>query len=620
MIDIGRQCAIAEPSSTTVNSWLACKSQRWLLIIDNADNTHIDYSDYMPSSKRGDILLTTRNPECAAYATVGSESLGGLGIDFAKELLLKATRTPEIQWKEKERAALTVIKTLGSHTLAIIQAGAFVWRKRCSLEEYPVIFQQQKKPLLKFHSSANVSTYGDVYKTFEVSAEYLQNSGLPEDLDALNLLHIFAFMHNNETSETLFQRASEYATELQNSGSIDDEEVFSLSVRHIARVPEYMQQGWSSNPQNRSRWREARAILESLSLITVREDHGSIDISMHSLVHAWAKERQDHQNRCMAWQSAATVLALSCEGWYDFCPFFTYLQPHVRACVSHEVDSFIENISDMEAAQLVVQLAYVLYRMKEWSSLSSLVQYTRLRLQDKDGVKKEIREELKTLTAQVYVDKGDYGEAVKMFRDVLEARAQRLAEDDSGRLDSQHNLGDAYQANGQIDEAIELLEHVVKVREKLAEDHPDRLASQHNLADAYQANGQIDEAIELLEHVVEIRREKLAEDHPDRLVSEHNLAIAYQANGQIDEAIELLEYVISIKIEKLAEDHPDRLASQHQLAVTYQANGQIDEAIELLKHVVSVKKEKLAEDNPSRLASQHALTQAYQAKRQVEKG
>ena len=54
------------------------------------------------------------------------------------------------------------------------------------------------------------------------------------------------------------------------------------------------------------------------------------------------------------------------------------------------------------------------------------------------------------------------------------------------------------------------------------EDHPSRLASQHELAGAYQANGQVKEAVKLLERVVAIRTEVLAEDHPSRLASQHN--------------------------------------------------------------------------------------------------
>ncbi|KNG80416.1 kinesin light chain [Aspergillus nomiae NRRL 13137] len=62
----------------------------------------------------------------------------------------------------------------------------------------------------------------------------------------------------------------------------------------------------------------------------------------------------------------------------------------------------------------------------------------------------------------------------------------------------------------------------------LIKDYPDRLASQHELALAYQANGQIKEAVKLLEHVVAIQSEVLAEDHPDRLLSERTLVAFYK--------------------------------------------------------------------------------------------
>ncbi|KAF2452259.1 hypothetical protein BDY21DRAFT_375692 [Lineolata rhizophorae] len=49
----------------------------------------------------------------------------------------------------------------------------------------------------------------------------------------------------------------------------------------------------------------------------------------------------------------------------------------------------------------------------------------------------------------------------------------------------------------------QLLEHVVAVKEKvLAEEHPSPLASRHSLAIAYQANGQVQKAVELPEHAV----------------------------------------------------------------------------------------------------------------------
>ena len=221
--------------------------------------------------------------------------------------------------------------------------------------------------------------------------------------------------------------------------------------------------------------------------------------------------------------------------------------------------------------------------------------------------------------AGAYQANGQIKEAVKLLEHVVTIREGVLAENHPDRLASQHVLAGAYQANGQVKEAVKLLEHVVTIQEEvLTEDHPNQLASQHVLAGAYQANGQVKEAVKLLEHVVTIREGVLAENHPDRLASQHELARAYRANGQVKEAVKLLEHVVTIEEGVLAEDHPDRLASQHVLAGAYQANGQVKEAVKLLEHVVTIREGVLAENHPDRLASQHELARAYRANGQVK--
>jgi len=110
----------------------------------------------------------------------------------------------------------------------------------------------------------------------------------------------------------------------------------------------------------------------------------------------------------------------------------------------------------------------------------------------------------------------------------------------------------------------------------LAEDHPSRLASQHELASAYQDNGQVKDAVRLLEHVVAIKERVLAEDHPSRLASQAVLASAYQGSGRVKEALQLREYVMEIHVKMLAEDHPSRLTSQRSLAGAYEAAKQSD--------------------------------------------
>jgi hypothetical protein len=76
-------------------------------------------------------------------------------------------------------------------------------------------------------------------------------------------------------------------------------------------------------------------------------------------------------------------------------------------------------------------------------------------------------------------------------------------------------------ANGQVKEAVQLLEYVVRIREQIqAEDHPDQLASRHELARAYHANGEVDMAVMLMEHVVEVKQKSMRENHPSRHISE----------------------------------------------------------------------------------------------------
>jgi tetratricopeptide (TPR) repeat protein len=220
--------------------------------------------------------------------------------------------------------------------------------------------------------------------------------------------------------------------------------------------------------------------------------------------------------------------------------------------------------------------------------------------------------------AMAYLANGQVPEAVQLLEHVVAIEARMLARDDPNRLASQHELARAYQANGQVQEAVRLLEHVVAIRVPvLAEEDPARLISQHSLAVAYRTNGQVQEAVRLLEHVVATMKRVSPEDDPYQLTSQHELAVAYHINGQVEEAVRLLEHVVAIKARVLTEDHPYRLGSQHELAVAYRANGQIEEAVQLLEHVVAIEARVLAEDDLTRLASQRSLAIAYQQVNEV---
>lgn len=366
---IGTLCGVAEPSIGNVKSWLGSHSERWLLIIDNADSPQTDYANYIPSGKRGDILITTRVPECVIYGNVGSQLLDGLVPELAQSLLLQAAQIPKTRWKDMAHAATVVVEALNSHTLAIVQAGAYIRSNLCTIQEYPLLFREHRQRLLEFQSNQVLSTYGSVYATFEISAEYLQKSQLQAGHDALELLHIIAFLNNERISEEMFELTSNSALDVLERGSMNG---YALSRKDILRLPEYLQVKWLT-PGGRTRWRNARSILAALSIVKIEEDSTFSDMSLHPLLHAWAKERQDYRTRCRAWQSASTMLALlGCSLRRDFsfgaAKFFL---SHSRACLSHGYENYTRETSRFETAQALTML-FVAGAVSQFAHMSSL--------------------------------------------------------------------------------------------------------------------------------------------------------------------------------------------------------------------------------------------------------
>ncbi|MCJ1224820.1 hypothetical protein MMC12_001466 [Toensbergia leucococca] len=610
-VDIAKMCDLYDKSFEGAKLWLQNTPHSWLLILDNADDPKIDYAEYLPAASRGNVLVTSRVKECAILQTAGKDCYERLSEETAVELLLKACDIDPSLYDTHAAKALEIVDLLGHLALAIIQAGASIRQGICDLGDYKKEFEVQRGRLLGFCSNQAKSQYGGVYATFEVSATYL--SGLRDcknkiATDALELLNFYAFMSFTDFPEVAFEEAWRNSRKISRNELIDD-----LSPEHRSHLPLFMRQD-SSEDLDTISLREAQSLLASLSIVIL--DLPAHKTRMHPVTHIWARYRLEKQKNCAnTWLGALAVLCLSIRNPYQQEALWVQLQPHIELIKKSSPNadqSWTKSTYSEDIRHLYSMCLLNCGDVKEAIGLIEDVVKVREKLAEDHPDRLVSQHEL----ARAYEANGQVDKAIKLLEHVVKVKKEKLNEDHPSQLVSQHVLARAYYMNGQVDKAVKLLEHVVKIQEKLPEDHPSQLASQHELAGAYQANGQVDKAVQLLEHVVKVE-EKLPEDHPDQLASQHELARAYQANGQVDKAVKLLEHVVKVQ-EKLAEDHPSQLASQHALAVTYQANGQVDKAVKLLEHVVKVK-EKLAEDHPDRLASQHALAVAYQANGQVGK-
>ncbi|KAH8834489.1 hypothetical protein DL96DRAFT_1522180 [Flagelloscypha sp. PMI_526] len=198
-------------------------------------------------------------------------------------------------------------------------------------------------------------------------------------------------------------------------------------------------------------------------------------------------------------------------------------------------------------------------------------------------------------------------------KELTETR-ERLGANHPDTLKSMKHLASTYSALGQHHNALELREHVLKLRKRIiGEEHPSTLASMNNLAGTYSHLGQHRDALELREQVVKLHRRILGEEHPSTLRSMGNLASNYSALGQHRDALELNEQVVKLRKRILGEDHPSTLRSMNNLATAYSDLGQHRRALELNEHVLKLRMRILGEEHPDTLTSMSSLARLYSA-------
>lgn len=590
---------------------LASIKQPWLLVLDNADDPEVDYQRYFPASPLGVVIMTSRNAECHQYANRGPVMLGGLPESDALTLLLRAAQIPQDQQVSLGDDAQLVCKLLGSHPLALIQAGAYISRGHCSLGDYSKVFDRQRKRLLKFRPSQAQSRYRDVYATFEASAGILQASETETAKDALQLLSILGICGASRLPLPLF-RAGYFGAQMMKVKKLWDlNDLKILSPWHVSQLPLFVRP--DEDEWDAFRLLEAVSLLKAFSLISTDVQEGSTSVSMHPLTSAWVQDRLDASKQHEAWVSTGCMIVLS---FYDSQLWeknVRQLQPHLEALLSRDIQQiFAAEPPKMIAYILVVCGNELLHGMRDDAKLAQLMSALMKHLNLDPQIPDPDWLPLYSLEGGRLESCGKFPEAVSVFEQIDQVYAQTLAADDPVRLGSQRSLACAYGSNGELRKAIGLLEQAVQLGELTEpKDDPRRLVDRMNLANLYQDDDQIEPCVKILEEVVQIRQKMLPADNRSLLNSQHALARAYFANRQVKESISLFETVIIYESRVLHETHPNLLASQHELARAHLETGQIEEALSLLEKCSRIVEQAQVEDHPLRLTIQHSLAQAY---------
>ena len=438
--------------------------------------------------------MTSRNPECGQkYGDDHWEQLDVLESSPSTDLLMRAANYEAYSAERKH--AEKIVETLGCHTLAIVLAGSYIADELCEFDEYLNIYDKNWEKVMKnYEFTQDKSRYSTVFATFEASMAVLEAERSEISSDALEILDVLSALSASNVPVALFKEAWEGIARLSEITDLDKLE--SLSDWHVRRLPLFLQAAVTD--WDWCRVTSACNRLKALSILEISGRGPARKLTMHTLAHDWLWQRQTRQEMENSWTSTGSALSMSLlfnkEGYAHVNEYRSHLGYYIAAWRKYELCPE----SELPVLQIVYRCAVALDGIRD----------DRLALQCLDAI------------ASVHRKCNEEKEMRHLGFYKLRARS-RLR-------------------NGNSKGSIEMLDQILSLQETLAEDHPDRLASQHALAGAYRANGQVKQAVALLEHVVKVKESFMAEGHPSRLASQHALAGAYGADGQVERSEVLL--------------------------------------------------------------------------------
>ncbi|KAF8598129.1 TPR-like protein, partial [Ceratobasidium sp. AG-I] len=507
--------------------WLESKQERWLLVLNNADDPKLNLQQFFPKCTHGDILITTRNQEMRTH-TRGTGyfcRVGGMLPEDARELMLKVSPV------EGEQDAVGITNTLaeqfGYFALAIVQAGAYMHTTECGLAEYLGIFQKARAEVLRRGLIQQQDDHElSLFTSWEVSHRQLSPR-------STQLLHIMSFFHHEGVAEAIFEAAStrtlSYEVDIPLNESQIATQTIIFSFLATLRTP--------SDEWHPLALKDMTRELRAFSLLDY--DAHARSYSMHPLVQEWSRTTAPDATavrECATW-----VLALCVNTWGDTSEDLAFrrrLLPHLLAL-------------DSDHTQMVPELA----------------DYLRL----------------------VYSEAGYTKEEAALKAIALQASRDMLGNKHPTTLTCMNNLALAFWRQGRLEEAEALQTEVIELNKRVrGHEHPETLTSMHNLAMTYRDQERWQEAEGLFLEVIEARKRVIGAEHRNTLTSMGMLALTYGIQGRLSEAEPLHVEVLETTRRVLGREHPDTLVRMHNLALTYEQQGRLREAESLMTETVAL--------------------------------
>ena len=461
-------------------------TSQWLLIFDNADdmdmwinkggNKNESYSlkDYLPRSRQGCVVLTTRSRKIATkLAQSNVFEVLEMDKEVATQLLSKSLINQKLLSNYQEDT-LKLLQQLTFLPLAIVQAAAYINENGITLSDYLSLLEEQEEDVV------------------DLLSEGFEDEGRCQDSVATTWLISF------EHIRRLDPLAAEY---LSFMSCVD---------------PKDIPQSLLPPAQSRKKETDAIGTLNAYSFVSRRPGDHALDL--HRLVHLAMRNWLRREDLLTQWAAKAM------KRLEEVFPDNNYKNRSVWRVYLTHVHYLLESYDikdDMqERVELLWKFALCLYsdgRYKEAEKSFSQVIEIRQKVL---GL-----EHPNTLTsmnnlASTFWNQGQWKEAKELEIQVMEIRKRVLGVEHPNTLTSMNIIASIFWNQGQWKEAKELGIQVMEIRKRvLGVEHPDTLTSMSNLAFIFKSQSYNNEAISLLKTCLQLQKQTLGSQHPDTAFS-----------------------------------------------------------------------------------------------------
>jgi tetratricopeptide (TPR) repeat protein len=582
-------------------------SQRWLFIIDNADDPQMlaappipgaegkparvpqlaDGTGWVRASRRGLVVVSSRHGAQATWGTHALvERVGALSNEDAARVLRDLA--PRAGSHEEAQA---LSRRLGGLPLGLSLAGSYLSSEFAGWITFDAYRQAlDADPGGAWHAAAIEDESDDdkvtVMRTWEISLDELAKHGVGQARILLRLLSCFA-------------AAQPIPPDL-------------FKAEHLRSLLK-MHQGAPEEVDRRVE-RGLRGLHRLALIDTTSVEAGRTAVVIHPVIadtnraHLVRPSDGDPDPRLVR-ETAVTLLAIATDSLSVTAPAdwpqWRLLTPHLQAVLA--VASYLD---EGQLATLLNATANAA-RSHHWmGTLTPAIELTEAALAQSSRLGEDHVGILLARQQRAFEtgEQGRWAEAEHTYREVLAAERRVLGEQDLRTIFTRHDLAWVIANQGRWAEAEVAYNDVFGAkRQALGEEHPSTLITRHDLAWVIANQGRWAEAEAAFREVLGVEQRVLGEEHPSTLITRHDLAWVIANQGRWAEAEAAFREVLGVEQRVLGEEHPSTLMTRHDLAWVIGNQGRWAEAEAAFREVLGVEQRVLGKDHPSTLITRHEL-------------